>query len=418
MRTTFLILLCSLGLSHIAHAQTVEQDRIDSMNRATDTAFQWVGKSLEKTIDHVSKNDSEMNQYFSDLSKIETNALTLRQANARLEYLKGDHSSEHASGNDIQNEINLLSQQVAEMKANNNRLKEAKNAQFVSKMIGSSFAAISAWFQYLAIRDATRRVEIKMTELNTRMGGLQLDLNKLSSLQAEYESASRALNELKARGSTSDLSLSEASQRVSQVELELQRLKSYIDRTQESVKFTQETASIDARAIFRQKISTGITLVGGVIIALFGEKIILALEHFFESDNPKDQENAIVRYLKRRAHPTRVMYASLLPELSRSDSSSETSAVIFFMSSKNLGVKPGVYEKALERFKREAPEDYVNLKNTATWALTLESERELSLAKTQLQDIYKIRKHGFQAPVIYSEDNTRHSVADRPIEIN
>ena len=70
---------------------------------------------------------------------------------------------------------------------------------------------------------------------------------------------------------------------------------------------------------------------------------------------------------KIKIEPTQ---ASLLPSLNKAKLTPWEKSAVFFMTSNELGLKPGVVEKALNRYKKKNPKGYHRLQESAKKLLT------------------------------------------------
>ena len=225
------------------------------------------------------------------------------------------------------------------------------------------------------------------------------DAKKLEILKRNYETASENVKTLKARaGSRPGAARLSEIQRAEQSLLdrfhELDQWDDVMKRSAQKILDAEETTLIDKRSIARQRISVGITTIGVLVIGLFGDRIFLKIQEWLESDDPREQEKDVLAFLQdwNKGHP-RVIEASLLPWFSRREVNPLEKSVVFFMNSRQLGVRTGVLERALARYKRLDPHGYAQLQGTAEAELIKSLKKRVANEGRQLELLIEERKN-------------------------
>ncbi len=401
----------------IWNKQTHSRDRLDSIYRAsTETLHSNSGRDLLQTLEDYSKQDPHLKEALE-------NELKLLENENRIAELLGERDSlvfakpSKLSQNQIQSRLIRIEQKLEALKADGLKAKKAKKAQFIAKLIGGTLTAFSVYFQIQSISDAIRRVRIKEADLISRRDSIIKDGAKLEVLERKYENL-RAIHEATKNQANTAKELIKAEQQMTDSFHELDQWRDVVKRSQQKILDAEETAMIDERTILRQKLGVGITVLGTLVISLFGDKIILAIQEWLESDDPKAQETAVLSFLNHwHVVRPKVMESSLLPSMSKDEVSPLDRSSIFFMSSEQLGVAHGVLERALEIYKNRDPNHYALLQNMAEFQLKNHILARVKKARSQLAYAIQFdqeRSQGFYGQSVAPVD---HTFVARPLVV-
>ena len=346
--------------------QSVLRDRLDSIQAAANASLEsGAGQSLYRQL----LQSAETNERVKKAIDLEFKMIQIQEQISALEgrrdsLLYDTHPG--ISQSQIEKRLSQVEANLNDQKRQLAYAAKSKKAVFLAKTIGASLTAVSLYFQVRNIKDAIRRVKIKELDLAARKSAMILDSNKLEVLNRKFERMRTNLESLQSSARAGAAELVAAEQALMDASHELDQWKDVMSRSSQKILDAEETALIDKRSIFRQKMSVGITTVGALVVSLFGDKIILAVEEWLESDDPADQEKRVLSFLQDwwKVKP-KVIECSLLPSFSRDEVKPEEKAAVFFMTSQELGVKPRVLEKALARYKRLDPHNYSKLQAVA-----------------------------------------------------
>lgn len=378
--------------------QSIEMDRVDSLLRVSSSILSSKpAMELESAIHHEISRDSGLKEVAvleRSIVKNEAQIASLASRNlllrTRLKALQEREDSSAQDLSDLSRKIDAIQDNISRTQDENARLRRQKDALFHAKLMGAALTGVSLILQIQGIKDATQRLKIKEIDLSRRQatlidpktGGPGPDVQKLRILEERAVGAKNLLNRAQANGAAASDVL-RAEQRALEAAAELEQWKSVVSGTEQKIAESRITAKIDARSILRQKISVGITSVATLIIGLFGDRILLKIEEWLESDDPHDQEERMLGYLRRWQAP-RVMLSSMLPALERRDLEPWDKAVLFFADSKLLHLRAGVLERALERYKDEDPRGFRALQAMAEMRLKAELAEEVAHVRRAL----------------------------------
>jgi len=349
-----------------ANAQTrttVEEDRLDTLAKIATEVYQSKdAMRLYYSLIDRSKSDPTLKRAMDLEEKLIETQAQIDEKSAKIEVLQKRNLKTTADKN---KEIERLKKHVYQLRAEQQRLKKSKKALYMAKIAGAALTSVSLYFQIRNIQDSLRRVEIKQRDLLSRKNSLVTDQAKLNVLEGKVSDHRANLNSARANSSTA-ADIARAEKLLADAEIELTQWQDVVSRSQQKIVDAEETAKIDQRAIGRQRWSVGITAVGTLIIGLFGDKIILAVEEWLESDDTETQVNNVYAYVKEwNVIKPQIVEASMLPSLNKANLSPWQRSGVFFMSSSELGVNKGVVERALNRYKKHYPKQYERLQANA-----------------------------------------------------
>ena len=365
--SNFIMLGCFAMHPPTAMAQDTRSIEWDRINAVQDSA-EVVLRSKEAThlyykLVQQSKTDPHLKRAMDLENKLIRNQQAIDRKNAEIEVLHINNSKNIAQKN---LEIKKLQAAIEELKYEQYKSKKAKKALFAAKVAGASLTTISLYFQIRNILDALRRVEIKERDLISRKNSLVTDQAKLELLEGKAGDAKANFRNTQSNSAATAAEIAKAERLIQDAEIELVQWKDVVNRSQQKIIDAEETARIDQRSITRQRISVGITAIGTLVIGLFGDKIILKLEEWLESDDPQDQEENMLSFIREwnkiKVEP---LQASMLPSMKKAKLTPSQKSAVFFMTSSELGLKKGIVERALARYKRENPNGYSRLKQSA-----------------------------------------------------
>ena len=372
--------------------QSLTRDRLDSIQGAATTSL---SSSSGQTLYQRLREAADRNPQVKKAMELEFYLLSLQE---RISNLQAEEDvlrqNTRLTPGQIDVRLKNLEAQIETQKKQMAKSIAAKRAQFMAKAIGASLTAVSLYFQIRNIKDAIRRVKIKEADLIARKEAMLKDGAKLDVLERRYESAKTNLETVRSRTISTATELEAAEIAALDSFHELDQWRDVMKRAGQKIMDAEETAMIDERSVFRQKLSVGLTTIGVLVIGLFGDKIILSLQEWLESDDPVEQEASVLSFLKdwHKVHP-KIMEASLLPSFSRPEVTPEEKSAIFFMSSAELGVKPGVLERALKRYKQLDAHHYAMLQGTAEARLKERLQERMKNAGAQIVAEQKIQEY-------------------------
>jgi hypothetical protein len=343
---------------------TVEEDRLDTLATvATEIYRSKDANRLYYTLLDQSKSDPTLKRAMELEEKLIQKQSQIDEKSARIETLQKQNNKNTAQKN---KEIEQLKLQVQNLRAEQARLKKSKKALFAAKIAGAALTSVSLYFQIRNIKDSLRRVEIKQRDLLSRQNSLVTDKAKLNVLEGKVTDSKASLNSTRASSGVTAADIARAEKLLADAEIELTQWRDVVSRSQQKILDAEETAKIDQRAITRQKWSFGITAIGTLVIGLFGDKIILAVQEWLESDDTDTQVAAVYSYIQEwNAIKTPVVQASMLPTLKKAEMTPWQRSGVYFMTSEELGVNKGVVERALNRYKLKNPKGYERLQANA-----------------------------------------------------
>jgi len=357
---------------------------MDSVQWAAETSLKSKSSDTLKTLfQGRGETDPSLGtiiELFEKESALERQVFWLEQ---QLDSLKVDGTKKELL---VNQKIANLNHEIAAQKKALAEAKQAKKALMIAKYSGASLTAVSLYFQIKNIRDAIARVKIKELDLVARRETMEIDATKLDILNRKYERMRTNLESLKSTERPTAKQLAAAEEAMMDAKNELNQWQDVMRRTSQKIIDAETTARIDARSIFRQKLTVGITAIGALVISLFGDRIVLAVKEWLESDDPAEQEKEALGFLQdwHKVHP-HTLQASLIPLYSRPEVSPHQKASVFFMSSEDLGLKPGVFERALARYKSLDAYHYSQLQGTAEALLGQTIQRQMCVTANRMQ---------------------------------
>jgi hypothetical protein len=385
--------------------QDIARDRLDTIQESADIVL----SSKEANLLHLnlienSKSDLHLKRALALEYRMASTQRKIENKSAVLEIIKMENQG---SQGERQEEIDKLKKEIASLKKEQEKSRNSKKALFAAKVAGASLTCVSLYFQIQNILDSMRRVEIRQHDLLTRQNSLMMDQAKLQILEGKHAEALSKLESIQSKTSSSAAEIANAQKLFQESNIELMQWKNVVERSKQNILDAEEIAKIDQRAIARQRWSVGITAIGTLVIGLFGDKIILKLQEWLESDDPQEQEDEMLAFIDKwdeiKIEP---MQASMLPSLKKSKLTPWEKSAVFFLSSKELELKPGVVEKALNRYKMKNPRGYRKLQESAknlltynllqsvenaNWRMMLESERKSKEAKQKFSRYTAVR---------------------------
>jgi len=343
---------------------TAEEDRLDTLAGVADEIYHSKDANrLYYTLIDRSKSDPTLKRAMELEEKLIQKQSQIDEKSARIEILQKQNNKTTVQKNQ---EIDKLKNQVQKLRAEQAKLKKSKKALFAAKIAGAALTSVSLYFQIRNIKDSLRRVEIKQRDLLSRRNSLITDQAKLKVLEGKVADSKASLNSTRASEGISAAEVARAEKFLADTEIELTQWRDVVSRSQQKILDAEETAEIDQRAITRQKWTFGITAIGTLVIGLFGDKIILAVQEWMESDDTNTQVAEVYSYIKDwNAIKTPVVQASMLPSLKKAEMTPWQRSGVFFMTSDELGVNKGVVERALNRYKKNNPKGYERLQANA-----------------------------------------------------
>ncbi|NDF13736.1 hypothetical protein EB061_00205 [bacterium] len=395
-------------------------DRADSLLFATDSVLRskW-GTRLRSAVRDSSSADPDLKQALSIQDGMDQNLRQLTALRDRKRALETRIEKGQLNPEDLrklEQKIDSLNRQLETSSRENQKLERQKSALFKAKILGAGVAALYLLLQVQGIHDSIQRLKIKEAELLRRQASLVdpatgapgPDMLQLRALEERWAAAQKTFQNLqRSNSAASEILLAE--QRAMDAAAELERCKSNIVKTQQKIADGLLTNQFDARSILRQKVSVGLASAGTLIIGLFGDRIILKVEEWFESENPEKQERKALSYLRAWNAP-RVIQSSVLPLLRSKELDPWDKALLFFAGSSELGLKKGVFENALAKYKMEAPSGYAALQRTAEARLKADIIEEFKNHLRNMSIQSRVRwelEHPAQAEHAWIRQNTR-----------
>lgn len=408
--TNFIIIFSFIFPTHsFAKNQDISRDRLDSIQESAEIVL----NSKEANLLHInllenSKSDPNLKRALDLEFRMISTQKRIEKKSAEIELIQMRNKKQNFVE---QSAIDKLKKEIAALKKEQEKSRNSKKALFAAKVAGASLTCVSLYFQIQNILDSMRRVEIRQHDLISRQNSLVMDQAKLQILEGKNAQAMANLKNIKSNSTATASDIANAERLFQDSNVELMQWKNVVNRTQQNIMDAQEIAKIDQRAIARQRWSVGITAIGTLVIGLFGDKIILKLQEWMESDDPKTQEEEMLAFLEKwdevKPEP---MQASMLPSLNKAKLTPWEKSAVFFLSSKELGLQKGVVEQALNRYKMRNPSGYQRMQKSAknlltynllqsienaNWRMMLESDRKAKESRKKFDRFSAVQDHTF-----------------------